>query len=240
MLKQTFLISLEGSPCTFKSSIINMLHKKYVKYLGKVLFEEEPLYDMTYITTNSKTVNSFEMFNKQPQSFAETLQNHIINCVTKTNFNLFNSNKYKKAKIVVMERNINSSLAFIQQYHKNKLLTEIQVNVLVQRIQDINKICGFPDINEQIYLYIPPEIGVKLIKSRGRIGEIEYITEKYLKQLHEIQMSLFKDVYTCTNDLSYICSIINKHLNLTQDEINNLPDIHDIRTNHVSLNNIIY
>jgi len=240
MKNKVFLVSLEGSQCSFKSYLLNHLRKKYANYIGKILLIEEPLNDMSFIHTKDKVINSFDTFNKNPHTFAETLQHHIITCITKNNYNLFTSNEYMNARIVFMERNLNSSLAFIKQYHTNKLLSEIQVNILLERIKEINRMCKFPTVDKQIYLYIPPEIGVKLVKIRGRAGEIEYITEDYLKQLHKIQMSMFSKVYTCTNDITYIYNIINKHLNLTKQEVDNLPNIHDIRTNHVNLTEINY
>ena len=63
---------------------------------------------MTNIIDNGKIINAFDMFDKNPHIFAETIQHHIISWVSQFNYKLFNSNEYKHAKIVFMERNLKS------------------------------------------------------------------------------------------------------------------------------------
>ena len=100
--------------------------------------------------------------------------------------------------------------------------------------------CEFPKVNQQIYLHIRPSFGFKLVKARGRLGEVNYLTQDYLKQLHDIQMCLFNNVYTCTNSITHMYDTINIQLQLTNEQIDKLPHIHDIRTDHINLKDIQY
>lgn len=227
-------IALEGVPGSYKTFTFNALRKKYKQYKKDIVFLGEKLHKMSNLSLNTleQSVKLFDSCMNTNEISMETLQHHIINTVYTSELKFSKSITYKKCKIVIMDRHLQSSKVFIEHYSGTKKLTAASAKVLNNRLnilKNMNKLLA-PTI--LLYFHVNPKIGIKLVHKRGRKVEKTYITKKYLSNLHLLHKKIFGNLLDHnTKSLSHICDIINKKLQLTTTQIEELPKILDIRNN---------
>ena len=226
-----YCLSLEGNPATLKSRLFQLLEKKYENYRNKIIFIKEPVESFINLKDNNNVShgNPFVKLFKKRIS-ASTLQHHVLNCMEEEYGKIQAKNDLSQIKVIISDRSLVSATVFIAYYLGKGQMSKDEANILLNRMELIKqKLFPLGQPNKMIFLKLPVETNRKIMKNRNRDGETLIITKKYLQDINRLYETCFPCMLDENDDFSHICNIINEKLELTNLEIEKLPNVIDIR-----------
>ena len=171
------IISVEGNIGSGKSTILNILRKKY-ENVNKIIFVDEPVSEWNEIKDEGKSILELFYGNKEKYSFAF----QILAYITRLR-KLLKALDEEGDKVIICERSIYTDKhVFAKMLYQQKFINEIEwqtYNYWFDTFKDKTK------LDTIIYVNTAPEVCFERIKKRNRTGESD-IPLEYLEHCHSL------------------------------------------------------
>lgn len=214
-MSHKIIISIEGNIGAGKSTLMNILRKKYSE---QIYFIDEPVDEWTQmIDENGK--NLLETFYTDMKRWSYTFQN--IAYITRMNRLLAAIDSDKK--VIVMDRSLDGDKnTFTKMLEEDGNINKLEMSAYNKWVSFFNDRFGNQLIIKHIYLQCSPEIAHSRINKRSRNGEggipLEYLTrlhnchEEWLnKKTNVLTVDVNKDFIDDVNKLNKVSEYVSQN-----------------------------